>query len=60
MYNVVYLQTARKQPEGTAMYIAMDLCPRDAALALLDEVDSVVQRLTEMPYRYPVYRALLP
>ena len=58
MYNVVYLQTARKQPEGAAMYIAVDLCPQDAALDLLDEMDSAVQRITEMPYRYPVYHVL--
>ena len=40
------------------MYIAVDLCAPDSALELMDEVDTSVQKLMEMPYRYPVYHTV--
>ena len=58
MYKVVYLPTARRQLEDAVMYIAADLCAPEAALALADEVDRAVQRLREMPYRFPIYHTL--
>ena len=58
MYKVVYLPTARQQLEDTVMYIAVDLCSPDAAMNLADEVDEHVQKLKEMPYRYPIYHTL--
>ena len=58
MYKVVYLPTARRQLEDAVMYIAVDLCAPDAAMALADEVDSAVQQLFEMPYRFPIYHTL--
>jgi toxin ParE1/3/4 len=59
MYKVVYLPTARKQLEDAVMYIAVDLCAPDSALELMDEVDASVQKLMEMPYRYPVYHTVV-
>ena len=58
MYKVVYLPAARRQLEDAVMYIAVDLCDPDAALALADEVDAFVQRLKEMPYRFPIYHTV--
>ena len=58
MYKVVYLPTARKQLEDAVMYIAIDLCAPDAAMNLADEVDQAVQKLKEMPYRFPIYHTL--
>ena len=58
MYKVVYLPTARKQLEDAVMYIAVDLCAPDAATNLTDEVDEAVQKLKEMPYRFPIYHTL--
>lgn len=55
MYRVVYLPTARRQLEDAVMYIAVDLCSPDAAMKLADEVDEAVQKLKEMPYRFPIY-----
>ena len=58
MYKVVYLPTARKQLEDAVMYIAIDLCAPDTAMNLADEVDQAVQKLKEMPYRFPIYHTL--
>ena len=58
MYKVVYLPTARKQLEDAVMYIAIDLYSPDAAMNLADEVDQAVQKLKEMPYRFPIYHTL--
>ncbi|MBQ2953226.1 MAG: type II toxin-antitoxin system RelE/ParE family toxin [Clostridia bacterium] len=58
MYRVVYLPTARRQLEDAVMYIAVDLAAPDAAMALADAVDSAVQKLREMPYRFPIYHTL--
>ncbi len=58
MYKVVYLPTARRQLEDAVMYIAVDLSAPDAAMALADEVDENIQKLREMPYRFPIYRTL--
>ena len=58
MYKVVYLPTARKQLEDAVMYIAIDLYSPDAAMNLADEVDEAVQKLKEMPYRFPIYHTL--
>ena len=58
MYRVVYLPTARKQIEDAVMYIAIDLCAPDTAMNLADEVDQAVQKLKEMPYRFPIYHTL--
>lgn len=58
MYKVVYLPTARRQLEDAVMYIAIDLCSPDAAMNLADEVDEAVQKLKEMPYRFPIYHTL--
>lgn len=58
MYKVVYLPTARQQLENAVMYIAVDLCAPDAAKKLADEVDETVQKLKEMPYRFPIYHTL--
>lgn len=40
------------------MYIAVDLCAPDAAMKLAEEVDEIVQKLKEMPYRFPIYHTL--
>lgn len=58
MYNIVYLPTARRQPEDAVMYIAVDQCAPDAAMKLMDEVDNAVRKLKEMPYRFPIYHTL--
>ena len=58
MYKVVYLPTARRQLEEAVIYIAVDLCAPEAAIALADELDEAVQRLTEMPYRFSIYHTL--
>lgn len=58
MYKVVYLPTARRQLKEAVMYIAVELCAPDAAIALADEVDEAVQKLKEMPYRFPIYHTL--
>lgn len=58
MYKVVYLPTARRQLEDAVMYIAVDLNAPEAAMALADEVDENIQKLREMPYRFPIYHTL--
>jgi len=58
MYKVVYLPTARQQLEDAVMYIAVDLCAPDTAMNLADEMDEAVQKLKEMPYRFPIYHTL--
>ena len=58
MYKVVYLPTARRQLEEAVMYIAVELCAPEAAMALADEVDEAAQKLKEMPYRFPIYHTL--
>lgn len=58
MYKVVYLPAARRQLEEAVMYIAIDLSAPDAATALVDEVDEAARKLTEMPYRFPIYHTL--
>ena len=58
MYKVIYLPTARKQLEDAVMYIALDLCAPDAAMHLADEIDENIQKLKEMPYRFPIYHTL--
>ena len=58
MYKVVYLPTARRQPEEAVVYIAEELCSPDAAAALLDAVDEAVRSLMKMPYRYAIYPTL--
>ena len=58
MYKIVYLPTARQQLEGAVIYIAIDLNAPDAAMKLADEVDEAVQKLKEMPYRFPIYHTL--
>lgn len=40
------------------MYIPVDLFAPDAAMNLADEVDETVQKLKEMPYRFPIYHTL--
>ena len=58
MYKVVYLPTARRQLEDAVMYIDVDLSAPDAAMALADEMDENIQKLREMPYRFPIYHTL--
>ena len=58
MYKVVDLPTARRQLEEAVMYIAVELCAPNAAMELADEVDEAVQKLKEMPYRFPIYHTL--
>ena len=58
MYNVVYLPTARAQLESAVLYIAGDLGAPDAAVDLMEEMDSAVRKLTEMPYRFPIYHTV--
>ena len=58
MYKVVYLPTARRQLEEAVMYIAVELCAQNAAMELADEVDEAVQKLKELPYRFPMYHTL--
>ena len=58
MYKVVYLPTARRQLEDVVMYIAVDLYAPDSAMNFADEVDEAVQKLKEMPYRFPLYHTL--
>ena len=58
MYKVVYLPTARQQLEDAVMYIAVDLCAPHTAMNLADEMDEAVQKLKEMPYRFPIYHTL--
>ena len=58
MYKVVYLPTAREQLSDAAIYIATELSAPDAANDLLDEVDLQVTKLSEFPYRHPVYPTL--
>ena len=58
MYKLAYLPTARRKLEDAVLYIALDLCAPDAAMHLADEIDETVQKLKEMPYRFPVYHTL--
>ena len=58
MYKIVYLPTARRQLEDAVMYIAADLNAPEAAMELTDEVDEAVRKLSEIPYRFPIYHTL--
>ena len=40
------------------MYIAVNLNAPEADMHLVNEVDEVVQKLREMPYRFPIYHTL--
>ena len=55
MYEVIYLPTTRKQLEDIVDYLAFELNAPDAALDLINEVDTAAKGLAEMPYRHPIY-----
>ena len=55
MYKVTYLPTAYQQLSDAVSYLAEDLEAPDAAEHLLEEVDAQAVRLSEMPYRFPIY-----
>lgn len=55
MYKVEYLPVAKRDLEEAVAYIASELANVDAALELLDEIESAVQNLREMPYRHALY-----
>ena len=55
MYKIVYLPTARQQLMDAALYIASELSAPDAAENLLNEVERQIAKLSELPYRYPIF-----
>ena len=59
-YEIVYLPTARQDIFDLMLYIANKLHAPDAALRIVDEMDTSIGRLSEFPYAFPVCRLVRP
>ncbi len=55
MYNVILTKPAQKDIKDTLSYITYEL-KKQAAIALLDEIEKTVDSLTEMPSRQPLLK----
>ena len=57
MYDVIYLPSAKQELEEIIEYISIELKAPEAALNFINAVNDMVQRLTDMPYRHPIYHS---
>ena len=57
-YKIEYLPSALRDLTEIADYIGVKLNNPDAAERLSDNIVSTIDKLAEMPYRYPVYYPL--
>ena len=57
-YKIEYLPSALLDLTEIADYIGVKLNNPDAAERLSDNIVSTIDKLAEMPYRYPVYYPL--
>jgi len=57
MYDVIYLPSAKQELDEIIDYISIELKAPEAALNFIDAVDDMAKRLTEMPYRHPIYHS---
>lgn len=60
LYQIEYLPSALHDLTEIAYYIGVKLQNPLAADNLAEKVVSAVEKLTEMPYRYPVYYPIKP
>jgi len=54
-YKVEYLPIAQKDMVEIAKYIGVNLSNPQSAERLADKMVSEIEKLSEMPYRYPAY-----
>lgn len=57
-YEVVYTEKSLRQLQGIYNYIANDLLAPDAANSIVDKIMTAVEKLDEMPLRFPLYKKL--
>lgn len=60
MYSVSFLPCAKRDLEDIARYIAHTLGNPEAALRTVEGIVAAANRLTNMPYRRPIYVPLRP
>ena len=54
-YEVVYADKALRQLQDIYNYIAFELTAPDAANRIIDKIMAAVEKLDEMPQRFPLY-----
>lgn len=59
-YELQYLPTARKDIYDLTLYIANQLHAPESALRIVDAMEASIERLSEFPYAFPVYRTIKP
>lgn len=60
MYLIEYLPIARRDMVDIAKYIGVKLANPDAAERLAEEMIEAAEKLTDMPYKCPVYTPVKP
>lgn len=60
MYSIEYLPIARRDMVDIAKYIGVKLANPDAAERLAEEMIEAAEKLTDMPYKCPVYTPVKP
>lgn len=60
MYSIEYLPIARRDMVDIAKYIGLKLANPDAAERLAEEMIEAAEKLTDMPYKCPVYIPVKP
>lgn len=60
MYSIGYLPIARRDMVDIAKYIGVKLANPDAAERLAEEMIEAAEKLTDMPYKCPVYTPVKP
>lgn len=59
-YELQYLPTARKDIYDLMLYIANQLHAPESALRIVDTMEASIDRLSEFPYAFPIYRTIKP
>lgn len=60
MYTIEYLPIARRDMVDIAKYIGVKLSNLEAAERLADKMIEAAEKLTDMPYKCPVYIPVKP
>lgn len=60
MYKIEYLPIARRDMVDIAKYIGVKLANPNAAERLTEKMIESAEKLTDMPYKYPVYIPVKP
>jgi len=54
---VIYLPSAKLELDEIVDYISIELKAPEAALDFIDAVDDMAHKLSDMPYRHPIYHS---